>query len=302
MKFKNVTRRVAGTYTRDGVTIPRTREESVQVPALPRDFNAIALRVAVGVSLALTAAVIVWSTVKIGGLLHGGVGYVAAGIFDIGWLMALLLAYLSRYDESKRKFADRLGMWMLIATMGALFWAGMDAGSVAMGVVGAAVSLFAKAIWVGVMKHINADLSDDDRAWLAAQISDAQTKAAVAQVRRQTAKIEAAATIQMLAMEHEVAQVRTAFGLDTETTAVQTEVVESSPSLELEPPTLADLPQAEAIRFVRTQHPDLTAGEVAAVLADHGVDCKPAYVTQVIERSQKRESEPTNVVSISKEA
>jgi len=289
MKFKNVTRRVAGTYTRDGVTIPRTREESVQVPALPRDFNAIALRVAVGVSLALTAAVIVWSTVKIGGLLHGGVGYVAAGIFDIGWLMALLLA-------------DRLGMWMLIATMGALFWAGMDAGSVAMGVVGAAVSLFAKAIWVGVMKHINADLSDDDRAWLAAQISDAQTKAAVAQVRRQTAKIEAAATIQMLAMEHEVAQVRTAFGLDTETTAVQTEVVESSPSLELEPPTLADLPQAEAIRFVRTQHPDLTAGEVAAVLADHGVDCKPAYVTQVIERSQKRESEPTNVVSISKEA
>ena len=281
MKFKIQTKDVPGEYTREGVTVPVTRRVQTAVPALPRDWNSIAMKVAIGVSLLLTIAVIVWSTVKIGGLLHGGVGYVAAAIFDIGWMMALLLAYLSRYNEAKRQFADKLGWGMLIATMGALFWAGLEEGSVAMGVVGAAVSLFAKVIWIGVMKHVNAELSEDDKTWLTAQVSEAQTKAAVAVVRRQAARIEQTAALDMLAMERERADVAKAFGLDTEAAPeVQTP---ARPALER--PTLADMKVADAIRFVKNQCPELEAAEVVRILEDEGIEATPDYVAQVLKRS-----------------
>ncbi|MEU0398341.1 hypothetical protein ABZ208_37485 [Streptomyces sp. NPDC006208] len=290
MKFKTKIQKVSSPDTRDGRTITVTRDVPVRMPALPRDWNAVALRVAIGVSLALTVAVIVWSTVKIGGLLHGGVGYVAAGIFDIGWLMALLLAYLGRYNEAKRQFADRLGWCMLAATMGALFWAGLEEGSVAMGVVGAAVSLFAKTIWIGVMKHVNAELSPEDRAWIAIETSEAQSKAAIAQVRRQTQRIEQSAVLHMLAMEKEQADVREAFGLPT--TASGVEAVEPEPvALAIEPPTLAMLTKSDAIRYVKAQLPELEPTAIADFLIGEGVDVKPEYVAQILNKRTELEPE-----------
>jgi hypothetical protein len=187
--------------------------------------------------------------------------------------------------------------------MGALFWAGIEDDSVAMGVVGAAVSLFAKAIWFGVMKHVNAELSTEDQAWVTAMVSEAQSKAAVAQIRRQTERIEQNATLELLAMEKERYDMRVAFGLDTQTEAL--EVAPTPEPIALEAPTLADMAKSDAIRFVIGQKPELEPTAVATLLGDHGVDVKPEYVNQVLARMATREIEPqteeTNVINFNKE-
>lgn len=290
MKFKTIKREVAGEYTRDGVTIPRTRTEFAEVPALPRDWQAIALRGAVITVLGLTLVSIAWSTYSIGELLGGGIGYATAVMFDVGWGMALVLGYLARYDQRKREFPDRLGWVLLALTMGAIFWHGWERDSIPMAVVGASVSLFAKILWIAVMKHVNADLSDDDQAFLAHQVSAAQTKAAIAQVRRQTARIETKAMIEMLAMENEVNGVRTAFGLD-----VQVAQIEAEEAPAIEAPALADMGKREAIRFVRKQKPELEYAEIADFLAGEDVEVTTAYVKATLE---PKKPEAKNVIDL----
>lgn len=213
MKFRSKTEKYTEPYTRDGKTVqvPRTRE--VPEPVMPRNWDRIAVRVVVGLVVTLTGAAITWSTWSIGELLHGGPGYLAAGVFDLAWGVCILLTYLGRFDAEKREFSDRLGWALLIATMGLIFWHGMERGSVGMAVGGAAVSLFAKVLWLGVMKHTNRELSPEDQAWVKGEISSANAKMAVADARRQAAQIEQRAALQLLAMERERAAVADAFGL-----------------------------------------------------------------------------------------
>lgn len=213
MKFRSKTEKYTEPYTRDGrtVQVPRTRE--IPEPVMPRNWDRIAVRVVVGLVVVLTLAAITWSTWSIGELLHGGPGYLAAGVFDLAWGVCILLTYLGRFDAEKREFSDRLGWALLIATMGLIFWHGMERGSVSMAVGGAAVSLFAKVLWLGVMKHTNRELSPEDQAWVKGEISSANAKMAVADARRQAAQIEQRAALQLLAMERERAAVSDAFGL-----------------------------------------------------------------------------------------
>lgn len=201
MKFRTITQRYMTEHTRDGITVPVEKTRQVTVPALPRDMDAVAIKAASGLVLTLTLISIVWSTWSIGGLLGSGIGFLAAVVFDLAWGVCLLLEWMARFDVAKRKFPRVLGWLLLLATMGAIFWHGMERGNVAMGVCGAAVSAFAKALWLGVMKHIDRDLSPEDAQWVAAQISAANAKMAVASVRRQVARIEDRAAAELLALE-----------------------------------------------------------------------------------------------------
>ncbi len=297
MKLKTITKRVAGTYTRDGVTVPVTRTEESHIPELPVDWQKVALRTAVGIVLTLTLITVVWSTHAIGRLLGGGIGYTAAIIFDLGWAMALLMEYLARYDRRKRVFPERLGWALLVITMVAIAADSVVHGSIkdpatwATAIIGALISLISKLLWIGVMRHVNAELSADDEAWVADQLSAAQAKAAVAQMRRQAARTEQAAMLELLAMERERSEVSQAFGLDTTTAKPIEASANGYQALALETPTLADMGKADAVRFVLGQRPELEPVEIADVLGDHGVEVDPSYVKQVVNRSRPEMAE-----------
>lgn len=174
-----------------------------RVPKLPRDWDQLAIKVAAGLVLALTLVAITWSTTSIGALLHGVVGYAAASLFDVAWLVNVLLEWLSRFDRKKRKFSRVLGWALLACTMGAIFWHGILSGSIALAVVGASVSLFAKTLWLGIMRFIDRDLSDLDQQWVEQEVSKANAQLAVASVRRQVARAENRASMELLAAERE---------------------------------------------------------------------------------------------------
>jgi hypothetical protein len=178
------------------------RPEEHRVPVLRRDWDRIALRAAVALALLLTLVSVTWSTYSIGELLAGGIGYAAATIFDVAWALCLILEWLSRYEPEKRKFPRTLGWWLLAATMLAIGAHGvLMLHSSAAAVGGAFVSLFAKVLWLGVFQHIERTLSPDDQALVEAQKSRAYTTLALSSTRRQVARVEQYAALELLAME-----------------------------------------------------------------------------------------------------
>ncbi|MFJ8628962.1 hypothetical protein ACIRD3_39780 [Kitasatospora sp. NPDC093550] len=182
---------------------PITRTEEVRVPVLPRDWDQIAIRAVVTLVLALTLVSVTWSTVSIGSLLKGGVGYAAASIFDVAWAVCLILEWMARYEPRKRAFPRSLGWGLLVATMLSIGAHGvLMMHSWAAAIIGAGVSLFAKVLWLGVLQHIDRDLSADDQALVAAEKSRAYTALALASTRRQVRKVEQNAAAELLAMEN----------------------------------------------------------------------------------------------------
>ncbi|MFF3872932.1 hypothetical protein [Streptomyces sp. NPDC001978] len=201
MKFREETRKRLVDHTVDGVTHRISQPYKVRTPVLPADWDGRAMKAASTLVLTLTAIAVTWSTVSIGMLLQGGVGYAAAALFDISWIVVLLLEWMSRFDPDKRKFARVMGYVLVGVTALAIGWHGLLVGSVALAVVGATVSLLAKALWMAIMKHVDRDLSPEDRQWVAAEISKANAKVAIAGVRRQAAAAEVRARLELLAAE-----------------------------------------------------------------------------------------------------
>ncbi|MEU5347778.1 hypothetical protein AB0H18_44475 [Streptomyces sp. NPDC020766] len=201
MKFRTETRRKPVDHTVDGITHTVDRPYQVRTPVLPADWDSRAIKAASSLVLALTLVAVVWSTISIGSLLQGGSGYAAAAVFDVSWVTVLLLEWMARFDPDKRTFARNLGFVLVGVTAGAIFWHGMLLGSVAMAVVGAAVSVIAKALWMAIFKHVEKPLSDADRQWVDAEISKANAKLAVAGVRRRVAVAEVQARAEILAAE-----------------------------------------------------------------------------------------------------
>lgn len=174
-------------------------EEKVPVP--PRDWDQISTKAGFGMVGVLTMISIVWSTVSIGSLLGGGIGFMAALLFDISWAVCLILEWKSRYDSKKRAFPRNLGWVLLAVTMLFIGWHGVQANNLPLAVIGACVSLFAKVLWLGIMKHVDRDLSDDHRKWVEAQVSKAHAMMAVAEVQRQVARMQDDAAAHKLAIE-----------------------------------------------------------------------------------------------------
>ncbi|MCX5586042.1 hypothetical protein [Streptomyces erythrochromogenes] len=211
MKFLTETRTRLVDRTIDGTTHQVPEPYTVRMPKLPRDKDSMALVGVSGLVLALTLVAIVWSTYSIGQLLGGGVGYAAGVVFDAAWLAVLLLEWLARFDPAKREFPRRVGWALALVAAGAIFLEGMLAGGWQMAAVGAAVSIVAKVLWWAVFKHIDKDLSPGDAAWVAAEMSNANAKLAIAGVRRQAAKAEVAARLELLAAERDLNEIA---GLD----------------------------------------------------------------------------------------
>jgi len=204
MKFRTETRQVQREHIRDGRAHMITEDVQVQVPVPPIDLDVLALRAVGVVVMVMTLASIAWSTVSIGALLHGGIGYAAAALFDASWMATILLEWLSRFDPAKRHFAKVTGWVLLGITMGAILWHGLlhpTPAGVALGVVGAMVSAVAKVMWLGVMRHVHKDLSSADLQWVAAETSAANAKLAIAGVRRQVARADSRAVADLLAAE-----------------------------------------------------------------------------------------------------
>ncbi|MCX4581447.1 hypothetical protein OHB41_51810 [Streptomyces sp. NBC_01571] len=201
MKFKTEKRSRVVQHTRDGITHDVTEPYEIRTPVMPADWDQYAIKAAVTVVALLTAVAVVWSTYSIGALLDGGMGYAGAAVFDAAWIVNVLMEYLARFDPAKRSFSKKVGWLLLAATMGSIFWHGLLAGSVALGVVGAAVSLFAKVLWMGIMRFINRDLSQADQQWVKAEISRSNAQLAIAGVRRQVARAENRAALELLAAE-----------------------------------------------------------------------------------------------------
>jgi len=205
VKFREEIRKRTVPRTIAGVTHDVSESYSVRVPVIPRDLDQLAVRIAAGLVLALTLVGVAWSTVSIGGLLGGGIGYAAAVVFDVSWMVVLLIEWMARFDPAKRQFPRKLGWALVFIAAGAIFWHGMLAGSPAMAVVGASVSVVSKVLWMAVMKFIDRDLSEADQQWVAAEVSKANAQLAVASVRRMTAAAESRAALELLAAE----QIRT---------------------------------------------------------------------------------------------
>lgn len=245
-------------HTRDGITVDVAKTRKVPVPSLPRDWDTLAVRAATGLVGVLTSFSVVWSTWSIGSLLHGGVGYLAATVFDIAWAVCLLLEWMARYVARKRTFPRNLGWVLLVGTMGVIFWHGLVLHSVSMAVAGAMVSAFAKLLWLGVMKHIDRELSAEDEQWVTAQVSAANAKLAIAGVRRQVARNDHRATLELLAMEAETGPAVRLLA----TQQVPVQAVEIGPS-----PTIRS-----AVRAALQTMPDATADELVEQLARVGID------------------------------
>lgn len=262
-RTRTVTEEYTVPHTRDGVTVHVPRKREVEVPVLPRDWDRLALRTTTGLVLALTLVSVAWSTMSIGAVLGGGVGYLAATVFDIAWAVCLLLEWMARFTPRKRTFPKALGWGLLALTMGAIFWNGWLNGSVAMAVVGAVVSFVAKMLWWGVSKHVDKELSDDDAYWVAAQISSAYAMMAVAQARRQVARIQHQAAAELLAMEA-AAGIPQQESAAPDNAAQQRTVPDSTGR--------ADATVRSAVRAALHTTPEATADDVVEQLARVGID------------------------------
>jgi hypothetical protein len=204
VKFLTETRTRLVARTIDGTTHEVPEPYTVRTPKVPMDKDRLAL---IGVSslvLVLTLVAIVWSTYSIGQLLGGGPGYAAGAVFDVAWLSVLLLEWLARFDPAKREFPRKVGWALALVAAGAIFLEGQLAGGWQMALVGAAVSIVAKVLWWAVFKHIDKDLAPGDAAWVAAEMSKANAKLAIAGARRQAAKAEVAARLELLAAERDL--------------------------------------------------------------------------------------------------
>ena len=202
MRFKTVRKTRWVDVVVDGQVRRVEEEYSAKIPAPPRDWDQIATRVGVGLVGGLTMVSIVWSTLAIGGLLGGGVGFAAAAMFDVSWAVCLILEWKARYDPDKRAFPRILGWALLATTMFFIGWHGQLKGDIALAIVGASVSLFAKVLWLGLMRHIDQDISPTHRAWIKHVKSEAAAKLAVAEVKRQVDRTEALAVAGQIGRAH----------------------------------------------------------------------------------------------------
>jgi hypothetical protein len=231
MKFRDETRYESVDHEIDGVTHPVRRKVTERVPVLPRDWDAIATRVAVGVVLMLTAVAVTWSTVSIGGLLGGGVGYAAATVFDLSWLTVLLLEWLSRFDAGKRQFPRRAGWLLVVLAAGAIGWHGAIEGSLPLAVVGALVSVIGKLLWLAVFKHIDREIGEDDAAWMSAEISRINAQEAIAGVRLRAAAAEERSVIRLLQAERMRAELASLRVPKTDPDALVAAAIEHAPDV-----------------------------------------------------------------------
>jgi len=159
--------------TINGVTEYHEVTYEACVPMPPRDWDAILLRGAICVTLAVTAWSVLWTASSIGGLLsktvHQTVAYGVATVFDLTWMACQAIEWTLREDPERARAVRNAGWVALLIAMGAVVADGIDSGEPVTGGAGAAVSLFAKGLWLALMLRFAVPLSPDVSHWLRKQ-------------------------------------------------------------------------------------------------------------------------------------
>ena len=181
-------------------THPVSQEYEVQVPVVPTDWDAVALSTVRAATTLSVLGAMAWSTVSIGDLLSmvapSWVAYTVAGVFDLAWIVCMILEWLCRYDPARARIPRRAG-WsalgismVLIAGHGYAYGVlnGHGRSFLAVGIGGALVSAIAKSMWSVVMNHTAVKLSAEHEEWLAAERAETGTELALTAERRRLAR------------------------------------------------------------------------------------------------------------------
>ncbi len=194
MKYRTQTVSRAVPHTVDGITEQVTMTEQIQVPVMPRDWDRIVLASVSAAAVLILLAAVAWSTASIGGLLSlvvtPAIAYSGAGVFDLAWIVALAVEWLSRYNTARAALPRNAGYAALLVAMAAVCVHGWLAGSVAVGIVGAVISGIAKVTWTLVLHHNAKPLDGRTQQWVDKRLADAGARMALVTVQRQLARAQ----------------------------------------------------------------------------------------------------------------
>lgn len=293
-----------------------------QALPVPRDWDAVALNAAVTAAALAVAGAITWSTVAIGGLLSGvapvWAAYLVAGVFDLAWIVCLILEWRCRFDRERAALPVACGWIALTLSVSLITLHGASNGGVALmagtvdwsgrgtvlGACGGAVSVIAKGMATVVMRHTSVALDPASEAWLTAERADVNSALAVTAARRQLTRTQARTAAEALALSAgqpdtwTVQQDRTqdsetvpVMSQDTGTGQVDNGTADRTPVRRTTPDNVSDLSGRQLPRaFVRgllSADPELSNAELSsAVRAEYGPDMTQANVTKTIQRAR----------------
>ena len=204
MKTRTVQRTQLVPHTIDGRTELVLDRFDVEVPVPPRDWDRVVLGTVTAAAALIGVASIAWSTASIGDLLARATiapaAYAAAAVFDLVWLSCMALEWLARYDAERAKLPRRAGYVALAIAMAAVGAHGWIADQLAIGLVGAAVSGLAKAMWTVVLRHHAKPLDARTQQWVDAQRAKAGGQLALVAVRRELTRAESAVAAEQAAI------------------------------------------------------------------------------------------------------
>jgi hypothetical protein len=259
---------------------------TVQVPVAPRDWDAIALgAVRVAASLAVAGAV-TWSTVAIGDLLSGAAptwtAYTIAGVFDMAWVICMVLEWLSRFDRARAKLPVICG-WVALVVSVALIavHGGYSEGSWVLGACGGAVSVVAKGVWTVVMRYSAVKLDPASQAWLDAERRDMNSRLATVAGRRQLARTESRTAAEALALSAGQPDNWTAVPVLDSPVVRRTAPVSRTTDLS------GRVSQRAFVRGLLSADPSLSDTDLSeAVRAEYGQDTKQDSIRKAIQRAR----------------
>ncbi|PJN22404.1 hypothetical protein [Kitasatospora sp. CB02891] len=233
--------------------------------AVPRDWDRAVLGTAAAGTGLLLALAVTWSTASIGGLLalngvEKSIAYAVAAVFDLAWIICMALEWLARHDPHRARAPRIAGFVFLGISMAAIATREIlphGYSGIAVGAIGAAVSLVAKGVWTLVIKASAKELSPIAQQYVARRRAAAGAELAMAGVERQLAR-----------SRHQLDAYREAYGHDT----VTVERPIPDPNGPSGQPVRVSGTVRSAVRAALTTMPDASTADIVEQLARVGID------------------------------
>jgi hypothetical protein len=207
MKLRQVTRSRTVTKHVDGEDVTYDEPFTELIPKIPFNLDALLRKALFAVAVLMTAGAIVWGTVAIGSMLTllapQWAAYLVAGVFDLAWAACLAAEYLARNDDEKAKLPRNAGIAALAISMGAIVWHGRLEEAILVGVIGAAVSLVSKGVWLIALRATGVKLDAEYQALLRQRQQQAGLRRALAQAKRDQLFMDDETARLLAALEYE---------------------------------------------------------------------------------------------------
>lgn len=311
-------------HTVDGHTTLVDEDYTVEVPALPADWDHIVDTGARAATLVAFIISIIWTATSIGDLLTMTVptlvAYGAAVLFDVGWIYCSAMEWLARHHPHRARLPRRASYAFLTIAMGAVATHGIITASIAVGVIGAVISAIAKGMWVIYMRQQAAPLDNLTQQVINKRDSDARARRALAQITRSDHRVSeelaAYAAVQIAARTpshtivsgvdpthshevsahpHEMSHGMSHDG-EAQVTAMGAPLPHHPHTIPTALPAGPGMSKAEAVRTAASQlHPTSGPAEIARFLTAQGIDVKASYVSNVLGRDKKKQPAPQHM-------